>query len=404
MINAHVRLSCILLLGLFVCPLLRAERFVYKHETGDKYRILSTVKEDVYVNRRFDHHSEILNRIAAEISGVNAGSGEHHAVFQTAEKAKGADGSQSFQWAREYTSKFSRDTLGYLTVDPSYFMPMIRNVPVFPNRDLKVGNIWSAEGLEVHDFRETFGILEPYTIPFTAHYTFLGEREWREQRYPAFSVSYRVFAEPTIKSATFYPVRIMGASDQVVYWDIALGQPVFYEEHFRMVFTLSNGNTIEYHGRAQAEIIESESMDKKSVAEEIAEELSELGLDNDVFVRETDDGVTLSFENIQFLGDSAVLLPEEQAKLGKIGEILLRHRDRDILIGGHTALAGTEETRAKLSLERASVVADYLIEQNIRSPDRIVVRGYGAERPIADNRTEAGMRRNRRVEITILEN
>ena len=403
MINAHIRLSCILLLGFFVCPLLRAEHFAYKHETGDKFRILSTVEEDVYVNQRFDHHSEILNRIAAEISGVNAGTAEHRAVFQTAEKAEGAEVG-SFQWAREYASEFGRDTLGYLTVDPAYFMPMIRNVPVFPNRNLQVGDTWSAEGAEVHDFRETFGMPEPYKIPFTAHYTFLGEQEWQGRRYPAFSVSYRVFTEPTIKSATFYPVRIMGASDQVVYWDIALGQPVFYEEHFRMVFSLSNGNTIEYRGRAQAEIIEAESMDKKSMAEEIARELSELGLDKDIFVRETDDGVTLSFENIQFLGDSAVLLPEEQVKLGKIGEILLRHKDRDILVGGHTALAGTEESRAQLSLERASVVADYLIEQNVRSPDRIVVRGYGAKRPIADNRTEAGMRRNRRVEITILEN
>jgi outer membrane protein OmpA-like peptidoglycan-associated protein len=404
MINARARLSCVLLLSLCVCPLLRAERFVYKHETGDKFRILSTVEEDVYVNRRFDHHSEILNRIAAEVSGVNAGNAEHRAVFQTAEKADGADGGQSFQWAREYESAFGRDSLGYLTVDPRYFMPMVRNVPVFPNRDLKAGDTWSAEGAEVHDFRETFGMPEPYKIPFIANYTFLGERDWQGQRYPAFSVSYHVFAEPAIKSATFYPVRIMGACDQLVYWDIALGQPVFYEEYFRMVFDLSNGNTIEYRGRARAEIIESESMDKKSLAEEIAGELAELGLDNDVFVRETDEGVMLSFENIQFQGDSAVLLPDEKAKLDKIGAILLRYRDRDILVGGHTALAGTAESRAKLSRERASVVADYLIEQNVRTPDRVVVRGYGAERPIADNRTDVGMRRNRRVEITILEN
>jgi len=40
----------------------------------------------------------------------------------------------------------------------------------------------------------------------------------------------------------------------------------------------------------------------------------------------------------------------------------------------------------------------------VRTADRVVIRGYGAERPIADNSTEEGMRRNRRVEITILEN
>jgi outer membrane protein OmpA-like peptidoglycan-associated protein len=90
--------------------------------------------------------------------------------------------------------------------------------------------------------------------------------------------------------------------------------------------------------------------------------------------------------------------------LDKIGEILKKYADRDILVGGHTALAGTPEGRLALSRERAGRVADYLIGQGVRAPDRVVVRGYGAERPLADNSTEAGMRRNRRVEITILEN
>jgi outer membrane protein OmpA-like peptidoglycan-associated protein len=49
-------------------------------------------------------------------------------------------------------------------------------------------------------------------------------------------------------------------------------------------------------------------------------------------------------------------------------------------------------------------VADYLIGKKVRGPERIVVRGYGAEQPLGDNATEEGRRKNRRVEITILEN
>ncbi len=45
-----------------------------------------------------------------------------------------------------------------------------------------------------------------------------------------------------------------------------------------------------------------------------------------------------------------------------------------------------------------------LIANGVRTADRIVVQGYGAEKPLADNRTQEGMRKNRRVEITILEN
>ena len=73
-------------------------------------------------------------------------------------------------------------------------------------------------------------------------------------------------------------------------------------------------------------------------------------------------------------------------------------------MSGHTALAGTSEGRMELSIDRARAVADYFLSKNVRGADRIVIRGFGAEAPIADNGTEEGRRRNRRVEITILEN
>ncbi len=91
-------------------------------------------------------------------------------------------------------------------------------------------------------------------------------------------------------------------------------------------------------------------------------------------------------------------------KIDKIAEILKRYPNRDILISGHTALAGTPEGRQKLSLERARAVAEELISLGARTTTEIMIRGYGATRPAASNATEAGRRLNRRVEITILEN
>jgi outer membrane protein OmpA-like peptidoglycan-associated protein len=255
----------------------------------------------------------------------------------------------------------------------------------------------------MHDFRESFGISEPYRIPFTANYVFLGNREWQGQEYPAFSVSYRIFTEPEPASSKMYPTRIMGASDQLVFWNADLGQPVAYQEHFRMVFELSNGVTMEFRGDAEAEIIESESMDKERIAGDIIEDIARLEIP-DISVRESDEGIVISLDDIQFQADSANLLPGEQEKLDKIAEILSRYKDRDIMVGGHTALAGTESARMELSKERASAVADYLIKKEVRTPDRVIVRGYGAEQPVADNSTPEGRRRNRRVEITILEN
>ncbi|GHV74464.1 membrane protein [Spirochaetia bacterium] len=395
-------------------PGLSGEEFAYKHAAGDRYRILSTVHEDVYINRRLSLRSEILNRIAVEVLDARGGTARHRAIFQTAERAQSGQSEdtmragqvvpgQSFLWAREYESEFERDARGRLTIDKRFYMPVVRNVPVFPDRNLHIGDSWSAEGHEMHDFRDSFGIPDPYRIPFTANYTFLGDREWQGKMYPAFSVSYRIFREPDPVAGTIWPRRIMGASDQVVFWDLELGQEVAYTEDFRMVFELSDGRTVEYRGTAEAAIVESPRMDKERTAQDINREIAELGIP-DVSVRIVDEGITISLEDVQFQSNSAELLPGEQAKLAKIAGILRRFPDRDILVGGHTALAGTEKGRMQLSRERAAAVADYLIGEKVRGPERMVVRGYGAEKPLGNNRTEEGRRRNRRVEITILEN
>jgi len=386
--------------------------FEYKHSAGDCYRILSVVNQEVYVNRVLSHRAEILNRIAVDVIEVKEGKGLHRAVFQTSERAsyaltdrrtQGQKIQTGFQWAREYESVFERDKLGYLTIDPKYYMPVVRDVPVFPDRDIKQKEGWIAEGYEMHDFRDGFGIEEPYRIPFSAHYIFLGERQWKGKNYPAFSVMYRIDSRPQAVRGLLWPRRITGASDQVVFWDYDQGRPVAYEETFRLTFDLSDGRVFEFRGTAQAEIIESETMDKDRIIAEITDRITELDIP-DVKVQAVDGGITISLENIGFYPDSGIMLPGEREKLDKIADIIMRYPDRDIIVSGHTALAGTAESRMKLSTERAGAVTDYLLSKKVRTIDRIVIRGYGAERPIADNSTEEGMRRNRRVEITILEN
>jgi outer membrane protein OmpA-like peptidoglycan-associated protein len=399
----------------FPLPKAECEVFEYKHRVGDRYRILSVVDQSVYLrddrNRRIlSHRAEILNRIAVEVTDVIDGKGRHEATFQTSERViydrdnpSAPVGIAGFQWAREYESVFERDRLGYMTIDPMYFMPVVRNVPVFPDRNLNLLERWSAEGHEMHDFRDAFGIREPYRIPFTAGYQFLGDRQWKGKTYPSFSVTVRINSRPPPVQGRIYPVRITSSYDQIVYWDRDLGQPVAYEEEFSFTFEFSNGAIVEYRGVANAEFLESEDMDRQQLASEITEEIERLAIP-DVSVRAVEEGISISLEDIGFYPDSAVMLPGEEAKLARIAEILRRYPDRDIMVSGHTALAGTAEGRMTLSTERARTVAGYLLGANVRTADRIVIRGYGAERPIADNSTQEGMRRNRRVEITILEN
>jgi outer membrane protein OmpA-like peptidoglycan-associated protein len=380
---------------------LGAEQFAYRYEEGAKYRVLSLVEEDVYVNRRFSRRVRILNRCAVDVGSVRNSRAGHRAVFQTSEQA--LEGG-SYQWATEYESVFERDTLGRMSIGEQYFMPVVRNVPVFPGLELKAGDDWNAGGHEMHDFRKSLGIEKPYRIPFTAHYVFLGEREWKNARYPAFSVSYHInYDGPSVSDARVWPRRILGESDQIVYWDAARGREAGYHENFRFVLELSDGSTMEFRGRAESEILEAEELQKEDAARDITDALEELGV-TDASVRITDEGVTISLENIQFRAESAALLDSEKAKLDKIAGILRGYDGRDILVSGHTALSGTAAGRQKLSLDRAAAVSDYLIARGVRDKSRVVVRGYGADRPLAPNDTEEGMKRNRRVEITILEN
>jgi len=109
---------------------------------------------------------------------------------------------------------------------------------------------------------------------------------------------------------------------------------------------------------------------------------------------------------VNFPANADALLPSEQEKLRRIASILKDYPDRDLLVTGHTAgVPGyTAQQHQELSELRAKAVGDFLVSLGARAPSQITTRGLGASAPIGDNATEEGRRRNRRVEITILEN
>jgi outer membrane protein OmpA-like peptidoglycan-associated protein len=385
-----------------------AETFSYKQSPGDKWRIISTVEEDIIINGQFSHHSEIVERVASEIIGMaNPAEALVKAVFQSAEKAVNEDGSERFTWGEDYEASFIRTAQGRIQIQSSYFRPATRNVPTFPATDVREGQTWQAPGTEVHDLRESLGLAAPYRIPFTADYKYLGYREWQGKRYPAFSISWDIDYTPP-KSAVRrpnenLPAKILEKARQTLYWDNAAGHEAAAEEEFTLVFIFADDARIEFRAKGVAEIVESERMNREDAAREVATEIERLDIP-DATVKETPEGIMLSLDDIQFEPDSNRFLPGEHAKLDKISEILSRFGNRDLLIGGHTAMAGTKAVRDRLSLERAEAVAAYLVSRGVRSAGNIVTRGYGADRPIASNATEDGRRQNRRVEITILEN
>ena len=302
------------------------QRFLFTYAKGDLYRILSSVDEDVFVNRRFQNHSTIYNRIAVEVkeAAPDGSWGLLAATFDTEELLEGS----TVAYVQEsYGSTYRRDAFGRCTIDPVYYMPVVRNVPVLPDRALSPGDTWTAPGEERHDLRKVFGIPDPYAIPFECRYRYEGPVVRNGKPYYLISASYTIFYQPAAPRAytSIYPVQVAGFSEQKIYWDPALGQPGAYEERFKLVFDWSDGTNIEYRGTARADFVDASPMDRAAVQAAVEDAVGDLP---NVQVTADDLGVTISLEDIKFMPDSAVLRPEELAKIGAIAEVLARYPDR----------------------------------------------------------------------------
>ena len=109
-------------------------------------------------------------------------------------------------------------------------------------------------------------------------------------------------------------------------------------------------------------------------------------------------------QQVKFKTWQATLQRRSYALLDEIADVLKRNPQvRRVEIQGHTSITKNRRERlGPLSQRRANAVRDYLIEQGV-APDRLVARGYGYKRPIADNSTAQGRSTNRRVEFVIIE-
>jgi len=106
--------------------------------------------------------------------------------------------------------------------------------------------------------------------------------------------------------------------------------------------------------------------------------------------------------DISFDTNRADIKPDFRQILDKFAEGLVDNTATQISIIGHTDNTGSDAINDPLSIERAARTRDYLTARNVAS-GRISVYGRGSHEPIAENNTEAGRAKNRRVEIFVAE-
>jgi len=109
----------------------------------------------------------------------------------------------------------------------------------------------------------------------------------------------------------------------------------------------------------------------------------------------------LVLKNVQFRNNESVLLPISKPELDKLANFLIKNNTITIEVSGHTDNIGSETDNQRLSEARAKAVYDYLVAKKI-SASRIIFKGCGSNRPVADNSTVKGREKNRRVEFKIL--
>jgi chemotaxis protein MotB len=147
---------------------------------------------------------------------------------------------------------------------------------------------------------------------------------------------------------------------------------------------------------------------KEFIGRELEENFDEL------FSKISDDFEIEAGENevvIRLMGEStfdsgkAEIKPELKPLILRIGQILATEAKGDIVIAGHTdnvpIHGGPYQTNLKLSIARAATVAQFLLDNARIDPKRVSTMGFGEYRPIADNTTAEGRRKNRRVEIIV---
>ena len=106
-------------------------------------------------------------------------------------------------------------------------------------------------------------------------------------------------------------------------------------------------------------------------------------------------------KNVFFDTDKATLKPESFSALNNLLEVMKLKPNMIVEISGHTDNVGDNTHNLKLSKDRAESVKAYLVKNKI-TESRIITKGFGSDKPIADNDTPEGRQQNRRTEVKII--
>lgn len=124
-------------------------------------------------------------------------------------------------------------------------------------------------------------------------------------------------------------------------------------------------------------------------------------IQRDLYLSPLEVGEIIRLNNLFFDFAKSDLKKESIAELERVISLLKNNPTMKIEIGGHTDNVGDDASNLKLSTQRVQSVVNYILSKGVPLA-QITQKGYGEQKPIADNSNDAGRAKNRRVEFTIL--
>ena len=298
------------------------------------------------------------------------------------------------------TSVFKLDQQGSMTMLEDYGYPSFRSFPTFPKKEIKKGESWEAKAERAVDPKGEGKITR---MPIYIQYTYTGDQIFNERQVYVIKAvwatrygygigsSYEDFdGDRELKSAS-------GKHEANLYVDKLTGAALLIRDNVNEEFVYKDGNKIAYKGTISLFTDYPNSLEE----EVILPAINRLIADSDVEYEKTDLGYMLIIRDLQFVANSAELLPDEKNRLNQIADLLKKVPKNQILIEGHTARVGDESDEMQLSLDRAHTIVTEMARRGV-STGNLITKGSGGTKPVADNDTPEGRARNRRVEITIL--
>jgi outer membrane protein OmpA-like peptidoglycan-associated protein len=278
-------------------------------------------------------------------------------------------------------------------------LPVLRDFPVFPDKEISPGDSWRDFGVRMVD-PENSGI---YTkVKFYCEYKYEGLKTIRTGLKHVITAQYALRYKPGDTKINDPDLkRISGRHMVTIMIDDEDRSSIFIRDTVDEQYFYFDGKVLEHKGFILTWYNDIIGMDRRQVAEKTRQEIETAEV-KDVEIIEKTEGLALTVKNLHFVPDSAEILPVENGRIRSLFELLTELEVKKILVVGHTADVGTKESQYLLSEQRARAVIDKLSALGM-NPGMFIYEGRGGDEPAASNETPEGRAANRRVELILLD-